>query len=258
MKYKRAYPGDLHMGTKDAKSDFNAGPFWPFMMWLYRQGVRELVLSETMELWQNSLAVVLAHNAELYERLSDLFTLTMVAGNHEWPILAFKKLPYLNVKPVEEILFDDGVYCQHGHQYDLFNAPDAVWGERITRLVGMLEQKVHPDIDEKLLKLEDGWQKVWRKFRRMVKYKTPARYAGELTGHYERGAVKILKRPEVKVVIFWHTHQPMMVKHENGLLYINTGSWVGNATDFVLQDGNHFQLCKWQGGTTVVFEEAEI
>jgi len=100
---------------------------------------------------------------------------------------------------MSDFYFDWGIGCLHGHLFDEYNAPGKIVGWLISRLCGVLERRVHSDIDL-------WWNKIARKVPAM---RSDVNYPAECAKLTKEGAVDDLDDlfGGLTTIFFGHTHR---------------------------------------------------
>lgn len=207
---------DLHIGEKGKKwDDFEKDKeLRYFLTGIPPNSLRGV--GDIMELWQGSWS-------EIYKSRRDLLDLLFsrmeywIVGNHDADVWKYRRL---FTPTVCEYLIEDRVLYMHGHQFDVFNSRHKNIGKGITKIVGWLEGRIHPDVDHWLSSLKDKVSGTGRH----GKDKDYARNAISLArGIIDDGSY-------IEKVILGHIHRKTEAKRR-GILYQNTGCWIDGKQD---------------------------
>lgn len=234
----KIFISDLHLGDGSRADDFHlTDEFLRFLDVIEPQASQLIVVGDLLELWQADLDKIVFHHNKIIERLLILAgkkRLIYIIGNHDH--IPFTK--YLNPQLNILLEFKDresGVWAEHGNQYDIFNrykdpgmAVRNRRGRNISYLVGWAERILHPDFDEwaanKLLKEGGAFLKQAAKIKNRLTPSSKEYYkrGGDLS-EYEQAAKGLISNGN-RIVIFGHTHQPVLKRLATGV-YANCGCW---------------------------------
>lgn len=237
----KVFISDLHLGDGSRADDFHRkGEFLKFLDTLRSKENSKLIIAgDLFELWQTDLdKIIFCHN-EIIKQLLMLAKddrLIYLIGNHDHlPFVKFLKAG-LNIR----LEFEDkdlGLWSEHGNQYDLFNRykdPGMAIRNKLGRstayIMGWLERILHPDIDEWTADWFAGKGGQFLKELAGLKNKiTPSseeyyKKGGNLS-EYEEAACRLIEKGK-RIVIFGHTHYPILKRLGNGI-YANCGCWCG-------------------------------
>ena len=165
---------------------------------------------------------------DIYDSRKDLFDLMFrklrawILGNHDRKMWDYRRIIPV---PMCFFLIEDGRLFLHGHQFDFFNGKHKWIGRGVTKMVGWLEKRIHPDVDHWLSGLKDKISKTGRHGDDKKYAKSGLRFTrGILTDN-----------TPIREVLMGHTHR----KFESGnsrLLYRNTGCWINKNDVLILKE----------------------
>lgn len=236
----KIFISDLHIGDGTKTDDFYKGEeFFRFLDIIERDNARLFIVGDLFELWQADLDRIVFHHSEVIKRLlsfADKKRLTYIIGNHD-------HIPFVKyIDPGLDVCleFEDAekaIWAEHGNQYDIFNcykdprmALRNRWGRSASYIMGWLERIVHPDIDEwarkSLLKKGGPFLNKAADIKNKLMPSSPGYYErGGDFSEYEDAARRLIEKGN-KIVIFGHTHKPLLMKIGKGI-YANCGCWCG-------------------------------
>jgi len=237
----RVFVSDLHLGDGSRADDFHLkDEFLKFLDIVESLDYQLVIAGDLFELWQSDLDKVAFYHSEVIERLLLLTKkerLIYLIGNHDH--MPFVK--YIHLQGFIKLEFKDdlmGIWAEHANQYDVFNRyPDSRMalcnklGRAISYMTGWFERAIHPDIDEwaDAILIKKGGEFL-RKVAGLKNRITPSQYeyfkrGGDLS-EYEHAAAELISKGN-RIVIFGHTHQPLLKRLGSGI-YANCGCWSGS------------------------------
>jgi UDP-2,3-diacylglucosamine pyrophosphatase LpxH len=225
------FVSDLHMGDGSGSDDFNRQlEFMLFLDKVNTVGGTLVLIGDIYELWQarlckiywaHRLVIQTLHNMEIDGRI------IFIHGNHDY--LPFHRywLEYF-----EDSLYDFVAY--HGHQHDVFNRfgnplRALRWpiGKHITVALAGLEKYLHPDVDVWADRMRKKFgQFIWDAAILQNKEGFNSTNSRSIVPYKCKSFPFKLRR----LHILGHTHDAEIVKLDNGLIYANCGTWVGEKT----------------------------
>jgi len=255
-----------------------------------------IINGDLFELWQCNLAEIIQiyrHLFILWDRLSrNGIEIIYIPGNHD--SVPFTAIVYdknkkntsfsfygLKVTPKIDLLevgngfklafpyYTDGsIWIEHGHRFDEYNmkATQESVGKKTAKLIATFEDLI-PDIDnilsEKILEpYYIAKQKVGNnKFLTILEFFKVAskeNHPKKAYRQFSKKVIKFAKEKNVKVIITGHTHKEEIFK-ENGIVYVNTGSWVRK--DYAVYceyDKDEISLYKWIGKKSKLIDTVKL
>jgi UDP-2,3-diacylglucosamine pyrophosphatase LpxH len=233
---------DLHLGDGSRADDFHqTEAFLKFIDRIAPNCERLIIVGDLLELWQSDLDRIVFYHDKIIKRLLALAKegrLTYLVGNHDY--MPFTK--YIDESLQIQLNYQDkaiGLWAEHGNQYDIFNrykypgmAISIKYGRHISHVIGWLERLLHPDIDEWANKIFTEKRDIFLQRAAAIKNMLPPsskdyyKRGGDLS-EYEKAASRLIKEGK-KIVIFGHTHKPLLKRINSGI-YTNCGCWTGKA-----------------------------
>jgi UDP-2,3-diacylglucosamine pyrophosphatase LpxH len=206
---------DIHLGLNES-NDFmiDKSKFLIFLIKLSNENDYLILLGDVFECWESEFDSQSKRFCDLkieYKDIIDFIENTenviLISGNHD--VIVYRDKLIQKVKRffvVECGLYS--LYFSHGHQSDIYNSDYMFIGRLITRLVGLAENYIDPDIDHSLSKLLDTFNP----------------HDDYITLEH---ALCVAKDNNYDLVVYGHTHSPMVKLCEinyKPVIYANSGS----------------------------------
>lgn len=235
---------DLHIGSKNKADDFylNEKDFMDYITrWLDKPNNLIILNGDIFECWEadtfftnsdQQFANIRKKRRKLCDFLINTERIILVNGNHD----AVIRTGEFNCGAVENFThtFDNKyvIHAAHGHQSDFANSNKGErLGKCITKCVSAGENLIHPDLDIELGKLDDICRAPRDDFIS------------------QEHAIKLAKKNKYDVVIYGHTHTPLIYK-EGSIVYANSG----HGRDYKDSIDEVIVSCKSNGLTINVLE----
>ncbi len=235
----KIFISDLHLGDGSKADDFyRTEAFLGFLDTIDSQENQVFIVGDLLELWQADLDKIIFHHSRIINRLLILAKknrLTYLIGNHDhMPFVKYLQ-PELGVQ-LEFKDEDAGIWAEHGNQYDIFNcyrdprmAVRNKWGRTVAYLTGWMERILHPDFDEwannRLLEKDGLFLKQAAYIKNRLSPSGEYYRRGYDLSEYEAAAKRLIDKGN-RIVIFGHTHEPLLKRLGDGI-YANCGCWCG-------------------------------
>lgn len=211
---------DLHIGQKGEKwDDFHQDrELIYFLSSIPSKSLRGV--GDILELWQGDWRKIIRSRRKLINLLFSRMEYWVI-GNHDTNAWNYRRLiPSTTI--LCDYLIEDGILYMHGHQFDIFNSRFKKVGKAVTKIAGLFEKRIHPDVDHWLSGLKD-------KMSRTGRYGKDKDYAKNAI-NFASGIISDGSR--IEQVILGHTHR--RIKYERkGVLYQNCGCWIGDKQNTV-------------------------
>lgn len=234
----KIFISDLHLSDGSRADDFHrTDEFLRLLDLIEREGSQLIVVGDLLELWQADLDKIVFHHSRIIKRLLSLAgekRLIYLIGNHDHiPMVKYIE-PKLNIQ-LEYKDEQAGIWGEHGNQYDIFNryqdprlAVRNRTGRAVSYLVGWAERILHPDFDQwamnSLLKKDGLFLRQAAEIKNRLTPSSREYYIrGGNLSEYEQAAKRLIDNG-ARVVIFGHTHQPVLKRLGKGI-YANCGCW---------------------------------
>lgn len=174
-----------------------------------------VLLGDVFECWEsnfdsqyNTFCKISNKYYDIVNFIETTDNIILISGNHDVVVWQMKLIDKVKRhKVIEHGLFK--LYFAHGHQADVFNSTYWWVGRVITRLCGLAETYIDPDIDTDMTKLAHTFV---------------SSSINNLT--MEHGLILALKN-KYDFVVYGHTHNPQVVlgsANHRPVIYANSGS----------------------------------
>jgi len=184
--------GDTHLGPRDRRNDFGyddslqAYALREALAEWHHQGDILVAVGDIGDMWQASEDQIIEDNPKTVNALR-MYVDYYVRGNHDRDATDnfLRQPPYPNVSL-------HGVFFEHGDAHDPVVARYPRLCRRVTKIVGRLERKWHPDVDR--------WaQSLWHWLTRTGRHGGNERYWTEV-------GFAAMER-DCQIAVFGHSHQ---------------------------------------------------
>lgn len=251
---------DLHMDrwNRDRKD-----VFLEFMKYVEKEASHVYMLGDIFDFPALQDDSIWPRHEEIITRLRRLpkkgIEFVYIIGNHDISLRGIEisddnfTITYCdNKRPFVRNIFGQTVYMEHGHYYDpLFQ--DHIYGA-----IDFLKSLTGRAVDVKAV---DFLREIVRIMQRQPKY--TGEFAHVLTGEVEIGvpdkflriwqsaAEQILKRTRYNIVVFGHTHAPLITPMlSKGQHYVNSGDWYKHAS-YIEMSPKSLKLRDWITDTPI-------
>lgn len=174
--------------------------------------------------------------------------LTCVIGNHDIGLRGIEiadrkfRLTYIDSKaPLLRAFGDTSVYLEHGHDYD------PLFKDHIYDALGFLDRLVGTELEIMAVDFMRDVDRIFKR-RKQSLIRSPHDEPGvpeSLLKLWENAAEQILKKHHYNIVIFGHTHAPLILPMlSKNQYYVNTGDWLTHST-YVEIDASRLALKDW-------------
>lgn len=269
------FVSDLHLGD-GTRSDIFMRKDRALLELLGRvrdEGARLVIVGDAIDFYQawNLTSVLKAHGPLLraLSELADKNGVIYIYGNHDYDIALFHELFRWDVCSSLRIGAD--IVVQHGHQFDPFIGPELQSSELMTRLhhaiervVGWVRMPLHEFYTPANRLVYWAFHKYWwfLKARSAVAAKIGltgyARRTQEWVSYWVRSeagdpmsmlwpALEGAKKLGATTLVCGHAHMPG-VMNQDGVQYVNTGSWTYGYSQYAMFDGDRFVVRDWITG----------
>lgn len=257
---------DLHLGDGTRSDSFRDKriPLRELFSEIKSEEAHLIIAGDLIDFHQGwSIDRIITAHAILFRELSDLAQETGVTylwGNHDFELSYFKEL--LNFQVHSSATIGDIALIEHGHQYDSAIGRELQTSPRFNKLHHVTERLLDtwlrfplenfPNIENRILfwvfhKLFWLQSKMGEKFPNALSKKLKGieeNQLGNPSGLFEAVQKRVEEIPQ-RYLITGHSHLPGIVEFgEKG--YINTGSWCFDASQYLVWDGEKFELNDWQ------------
>jgi len=242
----KIFISDLHLGDGSKTDDFHKdAELLGFLDYVEKTDAELVLLGDIYELWQGHLDKIMWAHKEVCGKLFRLFP-RRVYGNHDYlPFSKYWQEGYYNV--------EQGIFAQHGHQYDMFNKYKnplfaLKWpiGKYITVLIAELERWLHKDADVWFEKMINRYGKFLcdAAIIQNKAYKWPEQLPDlERNIYLHLNSKNFLRH---KIIIMGHTHHANLDWLYGGGIYANCGAWVDNVRPtYICVTEETVQLWDW-------------
>ncbi len=229
---------DLHLGDGARADNFRQSkaeqPLLRFLDLVAQQGQRLIINGDMFELWKFDLSICLKTYRRLLAKFRQLadqgVEIIYIFGNHDFDLSDLRHLFHF---VVESWNLGQQIHIEHGHRFDRDSGISWKIRQAAVWLVAWAERWFDRNID---LRLDRALQRY-----HIFQPKTPAsrRYRGTLI-EYEQEVEKLLRN--YQLVIFGHTHQPLLKHLTDTGIYANSGTWIGGRRDYIFIEGNRIVL----------------
>ncbi len=229
---------DLHLGDGARADNFRQSKAeQPLLRLLDRvadQGQRFIINGDLFELWKFDLPICLKVYHRLLTKLQQLadrgLEIIYIFGNHDFDLSYLQPLFRFVVESWD---LGNHIHIEHGHRFDRDTGTSWKIRQAAVWLVAWLERWVDRNIDLTLDRALQRWD--------IFQPKTPAsrKYRGTFI-EYENEVEKLLR--EYQLVIFGHTHKPILKYLSPTGIYANSGTWIDGRRDFIFMEGNRIVL----------------
>jgi UDP-2,3-diacylglucosamine hydrolase len=260
MQDKTIFFSDLHIDrwNRDRKD-----AFLDFMKYVEKEASEVYVLGDIFDFPALKGDSVWPRHEEVVMRLRRLakknIALTYLIGNHDISLRGIEfseknfRITYCdNKNPILKKIAGRTVYMEHGHYYD------PLFQDHIYEAVDFLKSLTGQAVDVKAV---DFLRDIVRIMQRNPK-KKPAEIARKhdekefgvpekFLKIWETEAEQILKRTRCNIVMFGHTHAPLISRMlTKDQFYVNTGDWFAHST-FVELTPKSLKLKDWLTDSTL-------
>lgn len=233
---------DLHLGDGARADNFRQSraehSLLRFLDLVAQKGQRLIINGDLFELWKFDLPICLKTYHRLLAKLQQIdghgVEIIYVFGNHDFDLSYFQSLFHFVVER-----WDLGyhIHIEHGHRFDKDSGLTWKIRQAAVWLVSWAERWIDRNIDERL---DRALQKC-----NIFQPKTPAsrQYRGTYL-EYEAEVEKLLTK--YQLVIFGHTHKPLLKLLTKHGIYANSGSWVEGRRDYIFIKDNRIVLDEFE------------